>query len=99
MLALPTPMIRLLRSMESVFEEHTWEHARVLLVRAMLNPAKRTVTSALSVMGLRQEPQFQTCSLPEKDLDSAMKKSKGYRILGAKQTVVSVIPGGIPCMK
>jgi hypothetical protein len=60
MLALPTPMIRLLRPFEAVFRETTWEHAKVLLAGAILTPAKRTVTSALSVMGLRQEPQFQT---------------------------------------
>jgi len=60
MLALPAPMKRLLRPMESVFRETTWEHAQVLLVGAILTPAKRTVTAALSVMGLRQEAQFQS---------------------------------------
>jgi transposase len=55
MLALPTPMIRLLRPFEAVFRETTWEHAKVLLTGAILTPAKRTVASALSVMGLWQE--------------------------------------------
>jgi hypothetical protein len=48
-----------LRPFEAVFRETTWEYALVLLVGAILTPAKRTVTSALSVMGLRQEAQFQ----------------------------------------
>jgi len=53
-------MIRLLRPMERVFRESTWEYATVLLVGTILAPAKRTVTAALSVMGLRQDAQFQT---------------------------------------
>ena len=61
MLALPAAMIRLLRPMERVFRESTWEYATVLLVGAILAPTKRTVTAALSVMGLlRQDAQFQT---------------------------------------
>ncbi|MFP4438870.1 MAG: transposase [Chloroflexaceae bacterium] len=60
MLTLPAAMKRLLRPLETVFRETTWEHAMVLLVGAILTPAKRTVTSALNVMGLRQEAQFQT---------------------------------------
>jgi len=43
-----------------VFRKSTWEYATVLLVGAILAPAKRTVISALSVMGLRQETHFQT---------------------------------------
>ncbi|MFP4441256.1 MAG: transposase [Chloroflexaceae bacterium] len=60
MLTLPAPMTRLLRPFESVFRETTWEHALVLLLGAILAPAKRTVTAALSVMGLRHEAQFQS---------------------------------------
>lgn len=52
-------MKRLLCPMESLFRESTWEYALVLLVGAILTPAKRTVTATLSVMGLRQEAQFQ----------------------------------------
>jgi len=59
MLTLPTTMRRLLRPFEAVFRETTWDYALVLLVGAILTPAKRTVTAALSVMGLRQEAQFQ----------------------------------------
>jgi hypothetical protein len=55
MLPLPTPMKRLLRPMEPVFRESTWEDDMVLLVGAILTPAKHTVTSTLSVMGLRHE--------------------------------------------
>jgi len=60
MLTLPIAMCRLLHPFEACFRETTWEHALVLLVGAILTPAKRTVTAALSVMGLRQEAQFQS---------------------------------------
>ncbi len=39
--------------------ERVWEYAQVLLVGAILAPGKRTVTSALRVMGLSQLPHFQ----------------------------------------
>jgi hypothetical protein len=42
-----------------VFHQRTWEHALVLLWGAILAPGKRTVTSALRIMGLRTEQQFQ----------------------------------------
>lgn len=59
MLTLPTTMRRLLRPFEAVFRETTWDYALVMLVGAILTPATRTVTVALSVMELRQEAQFQ----------------------------------------
>ncbi len=46
MLALPAAMIRLLRPMERVFRESTWEYATVLLVGAILAPAKRMKKAA-----------------------------------------------------
>jgi len=42
-----------------MFSERVWEWAKILLVGAILAPGKRTVTSALRVMGLSQERQFQ----------------------------------------
>jgi len=60
MRALPAAMIRLLRPMTRVFRASTWEYATVLLVGAILAPAQRTVTAALSVMRQRQDAQFQT---------------------------------------
>ena len=44
-----------------MFSERVWEceWAKILLVWAILAPGKRTVTSALRVMGLSQERQFE----------------------------------------
>lgn len=37
----------------------TWKHAQVLLIGAILAPGKRTVTSALRILGLRADRHFQ----------------------------------------
>jgi hypothetical protein len=52
MLDLPTAIITVLRTFAPVFSEGVWEWAKILLVAAILAPGKRTVTSALRVMGL-----------------------------------------------
>ena len=56
---LPMAIIHVLRQFEAVFSERVWDYAKVLLVGAILAPGIRTVTGALRVMGLSQEPQFQ----------------------------------------
>jgi len=42
-----------------LFSKRIWEHARILLIGAILSPAERTVTAALRVMGLSGEKHFQ----------------------------------------
>jgi hypothetical protein len=42
-----------------MFSERVWEWAKILLIGAILAPGKRTVSSALRVMGLSQERQYQ----------------------------------------
>ena len=59
MLHLPRPIIPILRPFRTVFRAHTWDRAQVLLVGAIVAPGQRTVTSALRLMGLRHERQFQ----------------------------------------
>jgi hypothetical protein len=56
---LPRAIIQVLRQFELLFSERVWEWAKILLVGAILAPGKRTVTAALRVMGLSEEPQFQ----------------------------------------
>jgi hypothetical protein len=59
MLDLPKKIIQVLRQFEGEFSERIWEWAKVLLVGAILTPGRRTVTEALRVMGLHNDPQFQ----------------------------------------
>ena len=53
MLTLPDVIIPLLQPFKVMFQARTWSKAQVLLIGAILATRKRTVTSALRVMGLR----------------------------------------------
>jgi hypothetical protein len=55
---LPTQMIRVLLPFVPLFSKRVWQHARVLLIGAILAPGRRTVSSALRAMGLDQENRF-----------------------------------------
>jgi hypothetical protein len=59
MLPLPCPIIPILRPFRRVFRAKTWDRAQLLLIGAIVAPSQRTVTSALRIMGLRHERQFQ----------------------------------------
>jgi hypothetical protein len=56
--SLPAEMIVLLAPFAQLFSERVWLHAQVLVLGAILAPGKRTVTSALRVMGLSLERRF-----------------------------------------
>lgn len=60
MLTLPEPIIAVLVAFAPLFSRPVFAHAVVLLIGSILTPGKRTVTSALRVMGLSQTPHFQT---------------------------------------
>ena len=51
--------ITILEDFARLFSKRIWEHARILLIGAILCPAERTVTAALRVMGLSSEKHFQ----------------------------------------
>lgn len=59
MLILPSEIMALLSVFAPVFSERVFEWVKVLVVGAILCPAKRTVSAVLRVMGLSEEAQFQ----------------------------------------
>lgn len=59
MLALPTEIITVIWPFAQAFSKRVWKSAQVLLIGAILAPGKRTVTAALEVLGLKDEPQYQ----------------------------------------
>jgi hypothetical protein len=59
MLTLPVELVPLIVSFAPCFSQRVFEHAKLLLVGAILAVGQRTVTSALRVMGLGQEAHFQ----------------------------------------
>lgn len=56
---MPSELTTLIVAFAPLFSKRVWAHAQVLIVGALLCPAKRTVTSALRVMGLSHEQHFQ----------------------------------------
>jgi len=58
MLTLPEPIMTLLLPFRPLFYQPTWKKAQVLFIGAILATGKRTVTSALRVMGLSDERHF-----------------------------------------
>ena len=58
MLRLPAELLPLIGEFAPLFSKPVWEHAKILLVGAILAPGTRTVTACLRVMGLSQEKCF-----------------------------------------
>ena len=52
-------MIAVLEPFAPAFSRRVWEHAKLLVVGALLAPGQRTVASALRVVGLSQDGHFQ----------------------------------------
>jgi hypothetical protein len=58
MLTLPDAIIPILTPFSALFDRRTWMKVQVLLIGAILSPGKRTVTSALRVVGLSDDMTF-----------------------------------------
>jgi protein-S-isoprenylcysteine O-methyltransferase Ste14 len=59
MQTLPAELLNLIVVFQPLFTKPTWEHAQTLLLGALLQRGKRTVTSCLRVVGLGNENHFQ----------------------------------------
>ena len=57
---LPSAYLSLIQIFAPHFSNCIWQHARVVLIGAILVPGRRTVTAVLRIMGLSEERQFQT---------------------------------------
>jgi DDE superfamily endonuclease len=57
---LPTIFSPLMLAFQGLFSQRVWQSVLVLMVGGILAPGKRTVSAILQVMGLEQEPHFQT---------------------------------------
>ncbi|HIL10127.1 MAG TPA: hypothetical protein EYG11_15620, partial [Candidatus Latescibacteria bacterium] len=57
---LPQDIIQFMSHFAPLFSSRVWPHAQVLLTGAILAPGKRTASALLRVMGLDQQPNFQT---------------------------------------
>jgi hypothetical protein len=59
MLTLPQEMKNMIVPFVALFSERVWDYAQILLMGAILAPGKRTVSAALTVMGLKDDSQYQ----------------------------------------
>jgi hypothetical protein len=80
-----------LRPFERVFSERVWEWVKVLLVGAILAPGKRTVTSALRVMGLSEEAQYQNY---HRVLNRAVWSSYRLSCILLRRLLAAFVPAG-----
>ena len=60
MLTLPAELLNLIVAFAPLFSKPVWQHARLLLLGAILAPGKRTVSACLRVVGLAREKLFQS---------------------------------------
>ena len=51
---LPAVIVTLLLPFEHLFDPRTWRKAQLLAMGAILSPGKRTVSSALNILGIGQ---------------------------------------------
>ena len=58
MSTLPAVMVTLLLPFEHLFDPRTWRKAQLLAMGAILSPGKRTVSSALNILGIGQHGDF-----------------------------------------
>ena len=58
MLRLPARFAAVILCFAPLFRQHTWRHAQVLLIGAILMPGQRTVTNILRISGLGWERRF-----------------------------------------
>ncbi len=90
---LPAAIIQVLRPFEWAFSDRVWEWAKILLVGAILAPGNRTVTAALRVMGLRNEPQFQNF---HRVLNRATWSSRAISRILLRLVLHAFVPGDAP---
>lgn len=56
--SIPNRLARWMAPFAVLFTEPTWRPVLVLIAGTILTPGRRTVTAALSVIGLRTSPDF-----------------------------------------
>jgi hypothetical protein len=56
---LPAEIMPIVGAFAPVFSERVWDWVQVLIIGAILAPGKRTVSAVLTIMGQRQDEQYQ----------------------------------------
>ena len=91
MQTLPAELLPLIVEFAPLFSKPVWEHAKVLLVGAILALGRRTVTACLRVMGLSQEKCFVNY---HRVLNRARWSSLAASRISLRLLVATFAPGG-----
>ena len=92
MFCVPQEVLVVLCAFAPLFSESVWNHARTLAIGAILSTGKRTVTSALRVMGLREEERFT-------NFHRVLNRAKWSTVQGAKillGLLIALVPASVP---
>lgn len=88
---LPAELAFVILAFRPLFSRRVWECAQILLIGAILTPGKRTVTSALRVMGLTDEPHFQNY---HRALNRAVWSCRHASLILLRMLLATFVPGG-----
>ncbi len=91
MLLLPAHIVALLAPCASLFSRPVWRHVHVLLVRAILTPGRRNVSSVRQHGGLSHQPTLQA---HQRVLNSAVWSSRSASRLVLGLLVNTFVPIG-----
>lgn len=92
---LPKDLLGLMLPFAVLFSQQVWQSVLVLVVGAILAPGKRTISAILRVMGLDQDPHFQTY---HRVLNRAVWSSRKASAILLKQLVRVFAPTGVIVM-
>ena len=91
MLTLPSQFTSIIAPFAPLFFNGVWRCAQILLIGAILAPGKRTVTSALRVMGLSDERRFQ---IYDRVLNRAVWSCRQASLILLRMLVAAFAPTG-----
>lgn len=92
MFHMPQEVLIVIGAFAPLFSKPVWNHAMTLAIGSILSPGKRTVTSALRVMGLKEEKRFT-------NFHRVLNRAKWSSLQGAKillGLLASLIPTNLP---
>jgi hypothetical protein len=88
---LPAELAFIILAFRPLFSQRVWGCAHVLLIGAILAPGKRTVTSALRVMGLSDESHFQNY---HRALNRAVWSCRHAGLILLRMLLATFVPSG-----
>jgi DDE superfamily endonuclease len=88
---LPAELAFVILAFRPLFSQRVWDCAQVLLMGAILAPGKRTVTSALRIMGLAEEQHFQNY---HRALNRAVWSCRHAGLILLRMLLATFVPSG-----